>query len=99
VTEKHDIFLQVAKAPVLVITNSFLVEILDKMEGRRGTAKCNNQYLRKLTFPCLHGMAKPQGAHYQRLPSSQGFYLLRVGMEHKMGSKSSNWRGPVLIGF
>lgn len=35
-TEKHDIFLQVSQAPVFVITNSFLMEILDKTEERGG---------------------------------------------------------------
>lgn len=34
-TEKHDIFLQVTQAPVLVITNPFLMQILDKREERR----------------------------------------------------------------
>lgn len=40
VTEEHDVFLQVTQAPVLMITNSFLMEILDKtesgVEGGRG---------------------------------------------------------------
>lgn len=37
--EKHDVFLQVTQAPVLVITNSFLKQISDKREERRGRRK------------------------------------------------------------
>lgn len=36
VTEEHDVFLQVTQAPVLMITNSFLMEILDKTESGGG---------------------------------------------------------------
>lgn len=36
VTEEHDVFLQVTQAPVLMITNSFLMEILDETEERVG---------------------------------------------------------------
>lgn len=36
VTEKHDVFLQVTQASVLMVTNSFLMRILDKTEVMGG---------------------------------------------------------------
>ena len=47
VTEKHDVFLQVTQASVLMVTNSFLMQILDKTEESGGGWwwKYNNHYL------------------------------------------------------
>lgn len=36
VTEQHDVFLQVTQASVLMITDSFLMQILDKTEESWG---------------------------------------------------------------
>lgn len=98
VTEKHDILLQVAQAPVLMITNPFLMEILEKMEKKKRERKIQQSLLsyQSLIFPlssqhkALPGLwdcTTPGGAIHQVHPPT---VIPFAKEEHMTGNKKSN---------
>lgn len=81
VAEEHDIFLQVAQAPVLMITNPFLMGIWDRIEEKRRERKIQQLLLasRNPVFPsssqhlALPGVrtAQSRGAVQRARPPTQ----------------------------
>lgn len=91
--EEHDIFLQVAQAPVLMITNPFLMGIWDEIEEKRRERKIQQLLLasRNPVFPSSSQHLALPGVP-SREPGLPCKCLLTRGRgEHRGGKQTEQW--------